>query len=131
MGGCNIALSGDDCFAIWSIGALADNISFVNNTCRHQCELCPPGGCPVNCAHILPSGMVSGYGCSTQGNNAMITFGYGNGGHPAMKTCFGGVFSKASSTTVTGNVGGNQSAGKAQCVFYEERCPFPRSSTCT
>ena len=25
--GCDIALTGDDCFAIWSIGALADNIS--------------------------------------------------------------------------------------------------------
>ena len=149
--GCEIALTGDDCFAIWSIGALADNISFVNNLCSHRCGRCPAAGqhgatiCRQVCNRLLPSGMIAGKGCyaayggktsafvnntgedcSTQGNNAMVTFGYGNAGHPTMPTCFGGVFSSASSTTVHGNVGGNQSATKSACVFYNRRCPFPR-----
>ena len=71
----------------------------------------------------------TGEDCSTEGNNAMVTFGYGNAGHPTMPTCFGGTFSNASSTTVVGNVGGNQSVGKRPCVFYERRCPFPRVAT--
>ena len=70
----------------------------------------------------------TGEDCSTQGNNAMVTFGYGNAGHPTMPTCFGGVFSDASSTTMLGNIGGNQSRTKSVCVFYERRCPFPRGS---
>ena len=150
---CNIALTGDDCFAIWSIGALADNISFVRNVCSHRCGRCPTAGqhgaevCHQVCNHLLPDGMVRGFGCyaayggktsafinntgedcSTQGNNRMVTFGYGNAGHPTMPTCFGGTFSNDSSTTVLGNVGGNQSAGKRPCVFYQRRCPFPRAT---
>jgi len=148
--GCNIALTGDDCFAIWSIGSLADNISFVNNTCSHRCDRCPASGqhgaamCQQVCNHLLPSGLVQGFGCfasyggkasafinntgedcSSQGNNAMVTFGYGNSGHPTMPTCFGGVYTNESTTKVIGNVGGNQSRTKRACVFFERRCPFP------
>ena len=132
--GCDIALTGDDCFAIWSIGALTDNISFVNNTCSHRCDRCPAPGqhgaamCQQVCNHLLPSGLVKGKGyfasyggkasafinntgedCSSQGNNALVTFGYGNAGHPTMPTCFGGVYTNESTTTVIGNVDGNQS----------------------
>ena len=66
--------------------------------------------------------------CSTQGNNAMVTYRYGNGGHPTMPACFGGTFISESPTTVAGNVGGNQPSTKRACVFYQRRCPFPHST---
>eukprot|EP01043_Picozoa_sp_COSAG02_P051710 COSAG02_NODE_5477_length_4292_cov_13.353685_4_plen_486_part_00 len=118
--------SGDDSFAMWSVGALQDNITFRNNRAMYphqgggpRCQMpCACNKTTCDCPGekgCRPSGCFANYGgqSSTFERNegvecyqdAVVIFGNINDG------LFGGAWTNSSSTVVRGNKGMDASCG--------------------
>jgi hypothetical protein len=123
--GCTVIDSGDDNFAMWSIAAGQNNVTFKNCTAIRGTEKTKPdphGAAGINCCFVNFGGLAfsfidnHGEGCGLtprrgigHGAEALVVLGCPNKGNPA----FGGAWNKSSSVIVHGMTG--SCAGQDGC----------------
>lgn len=127
--GCTVINSGDDNFAMWSIGAAQDNLTFQNNTAIRAgtTPVDKDGAAGINCCFVNFGGRLSsfignrGEGCGLTprkgigpGAEGLVVWGCPNKGNPA----FGGAWDSSSVAVVRDVTGGCAgSDGCPLCVF--------------
>ena len=138
---CSVVNSGDDCFALWSIGTGLDNVTFRNNYAQ------PRPGC--NCCYVNFGGLRStfvdnrGHGCGLTpecagvvrpnippGSAGLVVFGSPTN----VPGLFGGAWNRSSVATVR-NMTGSCAGGAAcpTCVLTAHHMypgGFPGTATC-
>lgn len=124
---CEIRNSGDDNYAIWSVGLPgADNITFQNNVAVNPWYR--PGGSSASSGSPNTDNCFAAYG----GKSSAFLYNSCEGGHDAvvifgndMHKTYGGQFSSESSTRVQGNIGVDREY--PPCYFGVD---FPGDKTC-
>jgi len=128
---CYVGSSGDDSYAIWSVGALADNITFKNNVgvnpwFRNGGSSAPTGYSWSDNCFAVYGGKSSTFidNSCAGGNDANVIFGNN------MHKTYGGSFDDSSSTKVQGNNGKNPNGGQLPACYFGVWFPSSNAKGC-